>query len=491
MSISGFQLERPLNITVSNPELSDHGIPKERSKQKDLQRDRESFLFPQATNQLENPQKSKEKRSVTVEYHHRTKRTTLKDKLNLCGKNFPNTKSGMMLDLDLIGTDQSLTKFWNAQKREISQRLWLPIETDCADSPLNSSKTCLACSIPKSWSSIKVNTPVKNKNYLKTCSQSSKSILVKETEEEDIQKTKILKTISTLEEPMKENKRTEYIDKVTKSYNDKIENCKDKKKILRLINSRDVRIQYFKNIKQDPFKVGRAKMLENSLKPIRARKIRFYPNREQKTVFRKWIGTYRYLYNKILNLIISGKEEPNPTNLRNKYVPKNRVSEEEKWMLEVPKEVRVEAIKEACKNLITNKKRVKEGGITHFKMKYKRKKNLRQTISIPKSAFFHSADTFKIYPKILGDQKLFRKHDTSKNDRKLFATNYDIKIMMEKPNYWTLIVPHEVSPKKNGKVENQDFPIISLDPGLRTFLTGYSPDVMDILSKLEKAISPV
>lgn len=179
------------------------------------------------------------------------------------------------------------------------------------------------------------------------------------------------------------------------------------------------------------------------------------------------MGSGRYMYNWMLNEIVNNNEKANATDLRNKYTPKDKIPKSKNWLLNTPKEVRTEAIKEVCTNVATNRKKVKNGDIPSFNMNYKTKKSLTNTITIPKSAVKYENNKLVIYKTLLGNIKIPKRE-------KIPLIDSDIKLMMCKPNIWFVVIPYS----RNDVIksdENQITRVISLDPGSRTFLTGYSP----------------
>ena len=71
---------------------------------------------------------------------------------------------------------------------------------------------------------------------------------------------------------------------------------------------------------------------------IVSRKIRIYPTKKQKLMFRKWIGTSRYVYNRCLSEVKKG-EEINFFSLRNKYVTSKNNNNVESWDLKILEQV--------------------------------------------------------------------------------------------------------------------------------------------------------
>ena len=70
---------------------------------------------------------------------------------------------------------------------------------------------------------------------------------------------------------------------------------------------------------------------------IRTRKIRLYPTQKQRTQMRRWMGTRRFVYNRVLEKI-KNKEETkiNFFALRNKYVIAKNNPLVEEWQTETP-----------------------------------------------------------------------------------------------------------------------------------------------------------
>ena len=236
-----------------------------------------------------------------------------------------------------------------------------------------------------------------------------------------------------------------------------------------------------------------------------ARKIRIYPNKPQLDLFGKCFGVSRYIYNKgveCLNTcyktkleefknsewcITCGKEKIEKSFFCKKHknnklkwdlpltLPKLRprvmksdkdLSEEEKWQSDVPYDTRQLMLKSLignCKSCITNKKR---GNIERFQLGFKSKKN-------PNQIFFNckkSMKNFNIFKRRL-------KNSSKLKTRKgyLCYSNYtpkhDYSILKEGFKYYILL------PKtRDTKFQKAPKETVSLDPGVRSFQTYYSPD---------------
>jgi len=219
------------------------------------------------------------------------------------------------------------------------------------------------------------------------------------------------------------------------------------------------------------------------------RKIRICPTPEQQIILNKWINTSRYTYNKAIHKIEKEKQKINFYNLRNKLVPKKNIIKSKEWMLDTPKDIRANSIREVVsmyKSAFTN---LKNGNISKFNMRYRSRKLLSEVISIPKTAIKISDDKkkFNLFTRYLKTPiKVFKEL--------LPDINHEIKLLHDKKcNNWYICVPIEY----NVNSDNQGG-IVSIDPGVKTFQTLYdangsvtqigSEDMKFILVELYKKI---
>ena len=213
---------------------------------------------------------------------------------------------------------------------------------------------------------------------------------------------------------------------------------------------------------------------------IRTKKIRLYPSREQATTLKKWFGTSRYVYNKIISYSKAPYcSEPleciyNPYHyldfqlMRNIFVTKKGNEQYiNKWEFETPKEIRAYSIKEFTIRCKTNIDNIKKGNILKFRMNYKKKKN-KQTMKIPKQSISYDKDGFFIYKTLLkGKIKVGKK---TKKKMRNYEIKSDLEIHYDGLHYY-LLIPEERSIDQSK--EKDDKKIIALDPGVRTFQTGF------------------
>jgi putative transposase len=143
---------------------------------------------------------------------------------------------------------------------------------------------------------------------------------------------------------------------------------------------------------------------------------------------------------------------------------------DEEWQSEVPYDTRQLAIKDAVsayKSAVQNKVR---GHIQSFTLGYKSRRSPSKLFWVDSNAIKNKKSTIHLFPARLGKECKIR---IRKRQRKklppLFAQ--DCKIMKYGKHYYlvyTMEKPFSVS-------NNERDPIVALDPGVRSFQTGYSP----------------
>ena len=189
---------------------------------------------------------------------------------------------------------------------------------------------------------------------------------------------------------------------------------------------------------------------------IKAKKIRIYPSIQQKQIFRQWFGTSRKVYNETVNHLNLSKEQ------RQKHwmgAAKIILASLPDWAKEIPYQVKKIAVEDAYKAFSNGIKKFHKEN-KPFELQYRSRKDTKQSCYIPSSALLQDGDSFGIYKTITNKLKV------SENLPKDFK---DSRLIYEHGR-WFVIVPYKV---KTQSVENQNR-IVSLDPGIRTFLTGFA-----------------
>lgn len=197
---------------------------------------------------------------------------------------------------------------------------------------------------------------------------------------------------------------------------------------------------------------------------IRSQKICIHPTPEQKDFLLKWCDIYRYVYNQTIHYIRKNPDvKINFISLRAimKIQLKDNIS---MWKIiqdsKIPIHTLDNAIHDVCKAYKTAFSNKNNGNISHFLLKYKKMTNLKQTITIEGSAFSKTKNTF--CTKVLGNN--------IQSDESI-ESNKDSRLTYNKGlDQFYLYIPKE----KNIKEIRERDKWCSIDPGVRTFLTGYS-----------------
>jgi putative transposase len=188
---------------------------------------------------------------------------------------------------------------------------------------------------------------------------------------------------------------------------------------------------------------------------IKSHKIRLYPTAEQKEIFRKWLGTARFVYNRTLDYLskLEGKRPVWTDIATNTILPALP-----DWARNTPFQIKKMAVKEACDAYTNAKLKYKSTG-EFSQPRYKSRKSPRQTCYIPKQAvksqgIYYTLSGVMHYGEALPDDFL------------------DCELSYQQGR-WYLCVPFQTTAQTG---ENQAR-VVALDPGVRTFITLFASDV--------------
>ena len=189
---------------------------------------------------------------------------------------------------------------------------------------------------------------------------------------------------------------------------------------------------------------------------IKSRKIRIYPTQQQKILFKQWFGVSRKFYNETLTTYKNGSEKT----WDKVYKDIAEQNKEHDYIKSVPYQIKKIAVRDYNKALFINKIKAKRLG-KPFEMKFRSKKNPKQSCYIPKSAISSSG----IYHTIAGKLKM--------KERAWFENEdiIDCRLVLEFGK-WFIVIPKEI---KTSPIENQEG-VVAIDPGVRTFATYFSTE---------------
>ena len=186
---------------------------------------------------------------------------------------------------------------------------------------------------------------------------------------------------------------------------------------------------------------------------LRSRKIRIYPDFEQRRILRHWFGVSRYVYNKTIEYL----KEPG-TKANWMEIKLWLLKDLPEWCDGVPFQVKAIAVRDACQAVKNAKARWKRER-KYSEVKFRSRKSPSQTIFIPKSAM---NPTRGPYHTMLGEMSFSEVVPPPQGDCRLTYRS----------GRWFVTVPVETATKT---AESQGR-VVSIDPGVRTFATFYSPD---------------
>jgi transposase len=245
---------------------------------------------------------------------------------------------------------------------------------------------------------------------------------------------------------------------------------------------------------------------------IVTKKIRFYPNQIQKKYFHKCFFTHRYFYNKAIkeinNRYESRKKEfqesktcvhcndnkvdnsftcqkhmnnPLPWKL-NITLPSIRKSvmksnseikgTKDEWQSEIPFDTRGLAIQDAITAYLSSISNLKNGNITRFDLKFKTKVSNRHIFWVDHRALKFKKDQWHLFQQKLKDNSVIRFRNKTKDIIPLIIES-DFKIMNDRGSYYLVMTFEE---DKVDKVSQERINMVGLDPGVRSFQTGYGLD---------------
>lgn len=314
----------------------------------------------------------------------------------------PITSSCQMSHQDLTGNAEACKPFWTPFTTTVSDRLWSCTRTDSVVSGGNGSSGSVAKLAHNSWFTVRSATPIP-------------------ALQKNLQKTSCLSSMSSLQEIM------DYA----------------------------------------PLKTAKeevpAQKTKKPLKEYKARKIRLLPSSTQRRILNTWFDAVRFIYNNCVELAQRRTGNKLTKKLLRHHFVNNRTVKE-KWLLQVPYEVRDGAIadfQQARKAAFTL---LQEGHIESFNMKFRRRKSPSQSLHL-RSRGWHG-DRAQPFPTFWDGQSLKATEPIPYN---LLA---DSTIQKTWDGRYYLCLPEPIAPRDESQVSG----VVSLDPGVRTFQTTFSPE---------------
>jgi transposase len=241
---------------------------------------------------------------------------------------------------------------------------------------------------------------------------------------------------------------------------------------------------------------------------ITTKKIRIFPNTTQKKLFNKCFGTHNFFYNLAINEIneryhnkynefnnnktcifcnnekdtssfmciehkdnkISWNLKINLISLRNKILKSDKDIKGtcDEWQMDIPYDTRQLAIKDAINAYHSSIALKQKGYIDKFELHFRSKRSHKKIFWCDHRSIKKDWNLFKNRLKEHACLR-FKKRDLKKLPEELPVS--DFKIMKDHGSFYLIIsIPYTKSTKLKAKRK-----VISLDPGIRCFQTGYDP----------------
>ena len=293
---------------------------------------------------------------------------------------------------------------------------------------------------------------------------------------------------------------------------------------------------------------------ENEVIPIvkiKTLRIRFFPTIKQRIILDEFINTFRYVYNKTLEIIKNG-HKANFQDLRDKIVTENtkkhydeykqyedeikilheaiklstndidkakikldikvkyaelrnhlktfppqKNTEIHEFELFTPKDIRSNAVKRCCDAYKSGFTNLKHGHIKSFNLKYKKKTEARQSIELTPKNISIIEGKIRILPETFKNDCFLKITKNNEVKYKTLVIKHNVDIIKEKGKYY-IHIPMETELKEPTSLDR----IAGIDLGIRTFGTVHTSSIgnkyteiteythrRDILKNLNKKIN--
>lgn len=363
-------------------------------------------------------------------------------------------------------------KFWNDFTQQLSDNTWLPtnedilVKTSCNQ---NTWFTATWKSINTTKNTQQTHHPAKNAQKHK---RRRKRERTKHKKEKQKQKKKRKKKQQTEEEKKEKEERKQQDDGNHK-----------KRKITR------------KQKKKEEGKQQQDDALPNEFK---VRKIKLKLSQGQKTILNRWFGTFRWTYNRILKAIKNGDVVPKMAEIRPKFINNENFEKGDglKWVLETPHDIREAAMLDLLAAYKTNWAKREKNKEHTFDIKPKTRKAATDSFPIHHKHYIEGGTIFPTFWR--KDMSKPKGHDNNKPEisarlqgceRLPKTLNHAARLQRTRNGkfYLCIVSPIEVvgsaSRPESFSSPNPNTPdrVIALDPGIRSFMTGYCPGMEGVM----------
>ena len=205
----------------------------------------------------------------------------------------------------------------------------------------------------------------------------------------------------------------------------------------------------------------------------KSRKIRIYPDRQQKATLKLWFDAARFTYNHTIEPLNSDGA-PKASWLK---IKKDILADLPDWTKPVPYEVKSNAVRDAClavsavkkfnKQLKADKDKWFRQEEDFAKAHFRSRRDDSQTIFIHASALSHRG----VYHTLLGELKRREPIPHAHGDAKLTLRHHQYHLSVPFKKMGPHISESNLRPQAPDQVR-----VVALDPGVRNFITWFSED---------------
>lgn len=191
----------------------------------------------------------------------------------------------------------------------------------------------------------------------------------------------------------------------------------------------------------------------------KSRRIRIYPTKEQKTLFKQWFGVSRKVYNASVEFY--NREDKDTVNWMEVA---NRIlgGMTEDYVRRVPYQIKKIAVKDCYNAFMNGCRKAKKTG-EGFELSFRTRKDPKQTCYIPKSALLDEGIYYRIAGKLRISERGLLNHP-----------HRDLRLTRENGR-WFIVVPLELPDGIKPCSDNQRAgDVVAVDPGVRSFATYFS-----------------
>ena len=193
-----------------------------------------------------------------------------------------------------------------------------------------------------------------------------------------------------------------------------------------------------------------AECTDSAVTVTKSKRIRVYPDREQRALLRKWFGVARYVFNRTVEYL----KQPD-TQANWKAIKTGILNDLPDWAKPVPYQIKSVAIRDACEAVKAAKRKYGKTGQIQ-RVKFRSRKDKVANAFIPATAVTRKG----IYHTVLGVLKMAELLPDAPKDSRIIQDG----------SHFYLCVPHSVTVSQREPSGS----MVALDPGVRTFLTYFA-----------------